>query len=104
MDRIYEHANEQHVRAIVIYKDEDNLAYEDAEMTKLFTAEALENAFLKGCVVRVVTDLGYTNEMFRPVAGYYREDGGYELVLLSYDYKLGDYIRMLVTNVMRPED
>ena len=54
MTKIYEDANEQHVRAIVIYKKANQTkAYVDAECTIQFTTSELKNAFIKGAVIKL---------------------------------------------------
>lgn len=52
MDRIFEHANDLHVRAIYIYKKaSDTNAYVDAAGTVKFKTSELKDAFLKGAVI-----------------------------------------------------
>lgn len=52
MDRIFEHANDLHVRAIYIYKKaSDTKAYVDSACTIQFKTSELKNAFLKGAVI-----------------------------------------------------
>ena len=52
MDRIFEHANDLHVRAIYIYKKaSDTKAYIDSTCTIQFKTSELQNAFLKGAVI-----------------------------------------------------
>lgn len=52
--KIYEHANEQHVRAIVIYAvGSDGKAYKDAAGSEQFKNSELKNAFIKGCVISI---------------------------------------------------
>lgn len=52
MERIYEKANDLHVRAIVIYKKaSDTAAYVDAEYSVKFKTSELKDAFLKGAVI-----------------------------------------------------
>lgn len=54
MTKIYEDANEQHVRAIVIYKKANQTkAYVDAEYTTQFTTSELKNAFIKGAIIKL---------------------------------------------------
>ena len=54
MTKIYEDANEQHVRAIVIYKKANQTkAYVDAGCTIQFTTSELKNAFIKGAVIKL---------------------------------------------------
>lgn len=54
MDKIFEDANEQHVRAIYIYKKANQTkAYVDAAFTTQFTTSELKNAFLKGAVIKL---------------------------------------------------
>lgn len=52
MAKIYEDANEQHVRAIMIYKKTaETKAYTDAACTVQFVTKDLKNAFIKGAVI-----------------------------------------------------
>lgn len=52
MDKVFEHANDLHVRAIYIYKKaSDTAAYADAGYTVKFKTSELKNAFLKGAVI-----------------------------------------------------
>lgn len=52
MDKIYEHANDLHVRAYIAYvKKGDKYAYADAEYQKKITTSDLANAFKKGLLV-----------------------------------------------------
>ena len=54
MDKIFEDANEQHVRAIYIYKKANQTkAYVDAAFTTQFKTSELKNAFLKGAVIKL---------------------------------------------------
>lgn len=54
MEKIFEHANDLHVRAIVIYKKaSDTAAYVDENYTVKFKTSELKNAFLKGAVINV---------------------------------------------------
>lgn len=54
MTKIYEDANDQHVRAVVIYKKSaQTYAYVDAEFTTKFTTSALKDAFVKGAVIQL---------------------------------------------------
>lgn len=54
MTKIYEHANEQHVRAIVIYAvGSDGKAYKDSAGTEQFKNSELKNAFEKGCIIDI---------------------------------------------------
>ena len=54
MTKIYEDANEQHVRVIVIYKKANQTkAYVDAAFTTQFKTSELKNAFLKGAVIKL---------------------------------------------------
>lgn len=48
---VEEHANEQHLRAIYVYVSSTK-AYADAAYTKQLTTTQLQNAFLKGCVIK----------------------------------------------------
>lgn len=61
MSKIYEDANEQHVRAVVIYKKSasDSKAYVDSGYTTQFTTSELKNAFLKGAVIALPSDGGF---------------------------------------------
>lgn len=52
MTKIYEDANEQHVRAILIYKKtSETKAYVDAAFTTQYITSDLKNAFIKGAVI-----------------------------------------------------
>lgn len=52
MDKVFEQANDLHVRAIYIYKKEsDTAAYVDAGYTIKFKTSELKNAFLKGAII-----------------------------------------------------
>lgn len=52
MDKIFEHANDLHVRGTYIYKKaSDTAAYVDAAYTVKFKTSELKNAFLKGAVI-----------------------------------------------------
>lgn len=53
-DKIYEHANDIHVRAIVVYAvNSDGKAYKDSTGTEQFKNSELKNAFEKGCVINI---------------------------------------------------
>lgn len=55
-NKIYEDANEQHVRNVIIYKKvSQTKAYVDAEFETQYTTSALKNAFLKGAVILLDT-------------------------------------------------
>lgn len=52
MEKIFEHANDLHVRAVKVYaKANDTFAYADAAYTTKISADDLHNAFVKGMVV-----------------------------------------------------
>lgn len=52
MDKVFEHANDLHVRATYIYKKaSDTAAYADAAYTVKFKTSELKDAFLKGAIV-----------------------------------------------------
>lgn len=52
MDRIFEHANDLHVRGVYIYKKaSDTTAYVDEKHTVKFKTSELKDAFLKGAVI-----------------------------------------------------
>lgn len=52
MDKVFEHANDLHVRAIYIYKKaSDTVAYVDSAYTVKFKTSELKNAFLKGAII-----------------------------------------------------
>lgn len=54
MAKIYEDANEQHVRAIMIYKKTaETKAYTDAACTVQFVTKDLKNAFIKGALIQL---------------------------------------------------
>ena len=54
MDRIYEDANDQHVRAVIIYKKSGQTkAYADADCTVQLTTAELKDAFIKGAVIKL---------------------------------------------------
>lgn len=63
MDRIFEHANDLHVRATYIYaKASDTAAYADAGYTVKFKTSELKEAFLKGAVINA------SGKLYKPVA------------------------------------
>lgn len=52
MDKVFERANDLHVRAVYIYKKaSDTVAYADAAYTVKFKTSELKDAFLKGAVI-----------------------------------------------------
>lgn len=54
MDKIYEDANEQHVRAFIIYKKNNQTkAYADAACTTQLTTSELKNLFIKGAIIKL---------------------------------------------------
>ena len=56
MTKIYEDANDQHVRAIVVYKKAaQTKAYADADCTVQMTTAELKNAFIKGALIKLDT-------------------------------------------------
>lgn len=56
MTKIYEDANEQHVRAFVIYKKANQTkAYADADLTIQLTTSELKNIFIKGALIKLDT-------------------------------------------------
>lgn len=55
MDKFYEDANDQHVRATFVYID-DAYVYADKELTTKIDAETMMALFLKGEAVLVRTD------------------------------------------------
>lgn len=60
MDKIYEDANEQHVRAFIIYsKSTDTKAYADADCTVQLTTSELKNLFIKGAVIALPSNGGF---------------------------------------------
>lgn len=63
MDKIFEHANDVHVRATYIYKkDSDTAAYVDAAGTVKFKTSELKDAFLKGAVINI------SGKLYKPVS------------------------------------
>lgn len=63
MDKIFEHANDVHVRATYIYKKaSDTAAYADAAGTVKFKTSELKDAFLKGAVINV------SGKLYKPVS------------------------------------
>ena len=54
MDKIYEDANEQHVRAFIIYKKANQTkAYADSTFETQLTTSELKNLFIKGAVIKL---------------------------------------------------
>lgn len=52
MDKVFEHADDLHVRAVYIYKKaSDTAAYVDSTFAVKFKTSELKNAFLKGAVI-----------------------------------------------------
>ncbi len=50
--KIYEDANEQHVRAFMVYKKANQTkAYKDAAYTEQYTTSELKNVFIKGALI-----------------------------------------------------
>lgn len=73
--KIYENANDQHVRKVVLYEVTSGLAFDKAG-TELLTKEQIVDAFLKGCVVE--------NEgNYKTPTGVNVTDSGAELVFGS---------------------
>lgn len=63
MDKVFEHANDLHVRATYIYKKaSDTAAYVDAAGTVKFKTSELKDAFLKGAVINV------SGKLYKPVS------------------------------------
>lgn len=88
MDKIYEDANDQHVRANVVYRNHANKnVYVDKEYTISIDADTLINLFLKGTVL--ICDWAYEEGR---VYGYFRpdccfiewNDDGQKYVTLTY--------------------
>ena len=57
MDKIFNDAKDKNVAAVKVYVDTNNYACLDSAKSVKLTAEELEDAFVKGCVV--VTATGY---------------------------------------------
>ena len=54
MAKIYEDANDQHVRAIMVYKKTgETKAYTDSACTVQFVSKDLKDAFIKGALVQL---------------------------------------------------
>ena len=54
VEKIYEYANDQHVRAFVVYKKANQTkAYVDSAFTEQFTTSALKDAFIKGALIKL---------------------------------------------------
>lgn len=72
-ERIFDHADDQNVAAIVIYgkTSPDGKAYVDKGCTKQFTNDELKNAFIKRAVICVGTNY------FVPVSYTYASKVGY---------------------------
>ena len=52
--KIYEDANDQHVRAFMVYKKtSETKAYVDAAFTTQYTTSQLKDAFIKGALVKL---------------------------------------------------
>lgn len=49
-NKVYEHANDLHVRAIIVYV-KSNVAYVDSACTTKMTTSQLRNAFFKRCII-----------------------------------------------------
>lgn len=49
-NKVYEHANDLHVRATIVYV-KDGVAYTDLDYTEKMTASQMRNAFLKRCII-----------------------------------------------------
>lgn len=65
MDKIFEQAKDLHVVATMVYCNGDaGTAYVDAECTKAFTLEELKEAFIKGAMIKDVTD----GTLYRPIS------------------------------------
>lgn len=63
MGKIYEDANDVHVRGVYIYKKaSDTKAYTDSGCINQFTTSELKNAFLKGSVIDA------SGVLYRPVS------------------------------------
>ena len=64
MDKVFEHANDLHVRAIYVYKKaSETAAYVDSAFSVKFKTSELKDAFLKGAVINV------SGKLYKPV-GY----------------------------------
>ena len=72
-ERIFDHADDQNVAAIVIYgkTSPDGKAYTDKGCTKQFTNDELKNAFIKRAVICVGTNY------FVPVSYAYASKVGF---------------------------
>lgn len=79
MDKIYMDAKDKNVAKVVIYTTDNGTgmqvygAYVNPECTKLFTDEGLEDAFLKGALVKIM-NMGGMDSYLVPNA-FYHEDG-----------------------------
>lgn len=63
MSKIYEKADDQHVRAIIVYGDTtDNYLYADAENSKYLDAAAVFDAFMKNMLFIQIDD-----DVYRPI-------------------------------------
>lgn len=49
-NKVYEHANDLHVRATIVYV-KSNAAYTDSDCKEKMTTSQLKNAFLKRCII-----------------------------------------------------
>lgn len=78
-NKIYERADDVHVRGVLVYTDDEHFAYADEELTTKIDGETLKALFLKGEIVIVDGDA-----YCRPIMCY--PDGeGYAAVTLSVD-------------------
>ena len=99
MTKIYEHSDDLHVRATVLYTNynaaqpsatdytpEYIVAYEDKELTKPVTSKALKNAFLKGCVITFGGD-SFPEELTPYVSpmGFGYDDNGVAMIMVFLD-------------------
>lgn len=68
MDKIYEQAKDQHVATTIVYGYFDietsgkEYAYQDIECTKPFTKSELEDAYIKGALIKFVDFDGTTTK------------------------------------------
>lgn len=66
-NKVYEHANDLHVRTIVVYVKE-SVTYTNRACTKKMSTSQLKDAFIKGCIV------SDESKLYRPLI--YKEANG----------------------------
>lgn len=65
MDKIFEQAKDLHVVATMVYSNgEDGLAYADTECKKQFKLSELKEVFIKGALIKDITD----GTLYQPIS------------------------------------